>query len=67
MKKAWKSWLKVATIIGNIQMGIILFLLYWTIIPIIAIPFKMVSDPLNMKNSKGWIKKDSQLDMRKQY
>ena len=47
--KAWKRWLKVAEIIGNIQMIIFLTLMYWTVLFFIAVPFKIFSDPLCLR------------------
>ena len=48
--KAWKGWLKLAEIIGNIQMIVFLTLMYWTILFLIAVPFKVFSDPLSLRN-----------------
>jgi hypothetical protein len=48
--KAWKRWLKIAEVIGNIQMTIFLTLMYWTVLFLIAVPFKIFSDPLSLRN-----------------
>ena len=47
--KVWKRWLKFAEIIGNIQMIVFLTLMYWTMVLLIAVPFKVFSDPLSLR------------------
>ena len=55
-RRLWNRWLKIAEMIGTVQMAIILTLLYWTMITIMAIPFRFLSDPLGLKRSSrpGW-------------
>ena len=53
IRQAWNRWLKVAEVIGTIQMLIILSILYWLILPLMAIPFKLLSDPLRIKRPSG--------------
>lgn len=57
---AWKRWLKLAEIIGNIQMTVVLALMYWTVLFLIAVPFKLLSDPLSLRNfgHARWIKRE---------
>ena len=59
LKKAWSAWLKFATVLGTIQMLVILTVIYWTLLPIIAIPFKFLSDPLTLRRSNrgGWVQR----------
>jgi len=54
LKAVWKKWLQFAEIFGNFQMSVLLILVYWVMIPVIAIPSKILSDPLNLRKSKGW-------------
>ena len=53
----WEKWLQFATVLGTIQMWVILTVIYWTLLPIIAIPFKFLADPLTLRRSNrgGWV------------
>ena len=57
LSKVWGRWLKLANIIGTIQMIVILSIIYWSFLAIIAIPFKMLADPLSFRaaNRARWI------------
>jgi hypothetical protein len=59
LKSAWDVWLRFAKVLGTVQMMIILSIIYWTIFALIAIPFKLASDPLSMKSHGGsrWTRK----------
>mgnify|MGYP001437058781 CR=1 FL=1 len=59
-KTAWKCWVRFAEILGNIQMVVLLTIIYWTMMLIIAVPFKLFADPLCLKKGKAvdWITKD---------
>lgn len=61
LKTAWKGWLKLAEVLGTIQMMVILSLVYWIMLPIIAVPFKLFADPLVMRkpSEAKWVKRDS--------
>ena len=66
--RVWRRWIKVTTIIGNIQMTILLTLVYWTIVTLTAIPFRFLADPLSLRRSSrncGWRKREPIADMRK--
>ena len=52
MKRFWAAWVKIAEIIGNAQMIVILTAIYWTMLLIVAVPFKLFSDPLLLKPNK---------------
>ena len=56
----WCKWLKFAEKIGNLQFFIFLSLVYWILLPIVAIPFKMTSDPLALKRPPNilWISRE---------
>ena len=70
--KVWRKWLKFAEILGNIQMVVLLTIIYWTMLILLAIPFKLLADPLALKRSRSqrWIPKSPVNDvlesMRKQ-
>ena len=73
LRRLWNKWLRFAEIIGTVQMVIILSLVYWTMITIMAIPFRFLSDPLVLKRSSRprWIQRTQPSDvlenMRKQF
>ena len=52
-------------------MVIILTLVYWTVVAAMAIPFKILADPLGLKRPCGWTRRrqgSSDLDwMKNQY
>ena len=60
LTNAWRRWIKLAEILGNIQMFIILSLIYWTIFAVVAIPIKFFTDPLVLKrpDRASWISKE---------
>ena len=53
--------MKFAEIVGTVNLVIILSILYWTMVTMVAIPFRIASDPLRIKTSKGhgWVLRDS--------
>ena len=55
----WSKWLRFTDLFGTIQMILILSIVYWTIIAIMAIPFKFFADPLSTKGPSraGWTRK----------
>jgi hypothetical protein len=57
--RIWRRWIKVTTFLGTVQMVILLSLVYWTMVPVIAIPLKLFSDPLGSQRSTGgiWIER----------
>ena len=53
----YKYWMMFLKFFGNIQMFILLTLIYIIFIPILWLPIKIFADPLNLKTSKNnWIK-----------
>ena len=72
MSAIWRGWLKFGVILGNIQMVVLLTIIYWTMLALIAIPFKLLSDPLALRRSRsfGWLQRRPPSDyyqwMRKQ-
>lgn len=69
----WKRWIKIAELIGTINMMIVLSIVYLAIIPIMAIPVKIINDPLNLKSTSKpkWINRNQELitieNLRNQY
>ena len=51
LKKIGRGWLKFAEVFGNLQMILILSVLYWTLLAIVVVPFKLFSDPLVHRNT----------------
>ena len=69
-RKAWNKWMRFAEIIGTVQMVIILTIMYWVLLSVMAIPFKIFSDPLSLRRSHkvGWVERppgDSDLNAMK--
>lgn len=59
MAKVWRGWLKLAEIIGNFQMTVILSVIYWTMVAVLALPFRLFADPLAQKGShqRSWVRR----------
>ena len=46
LKSVGRGWLKFAEVFGNFQMTLILSVVYWTMLAIAVVPFKLFGDPL---------------------
>ena len=57
LRAFWRRWLKFAEILGNVQMIVLLSLVYWTLFLFIALPFKVLAKPLTPRHREGvrWI------------
>ena len=72
LSRVWKRWVRMAEFIGNVQMVVILTLIYWTMLAVVAIPLKFFDDPLTVRKPDRikWVQREapeSVLDsMRKQ-
>ena len=73
-RKLWAAWLKFAEKLGTIQMMIILTAVYWVFVSVMALPFKLFSDPLMLKKNpkRNWNPKRHRPEsvfesMKKQY
>ena len=53
IRKIWGRWIKIAEIIGTVQMIVILSIIYWVFMPLMAIPFKLRADPLALRNRRN--------------
>jgi len=73
MSKLWKKWLSIAHFIGNVQMVVLLTLVYWVALAPMAIVLKIVSDPLALRKREngGWVRRPPPANgvdaMKKQY
>ena len=67
-----RIWLRFAAILGDIQITILLSLIYWLLLPFWALPYRLFSDRLALRNPAGvgWIRRTPGADrlnaMRKQ-
>ena len=54
------GWLAFAHLIGTAQMVVMLTVVYWVFIPLMYIPFGLISDPLRLRRSAGggWRERD---------
>lgn len=52
LKKVWKKWLKIATIIGNFQAQVIFCALYFLLFWIVGLITRSSGDPLKLKKTK---------------
>ena len=62
-RRIWNKWLKVAEVIGTVQMLIILSIMYLLILPFMAIPFRIFADPLRVRHrpESNWrVRKDDE-------
>jgi len=48
--------LKFAHVLGTFQMMVVLTIIYWVIVPWVAVPMKLLSDPLRFRRPRatGW-------------
>jgi len=59
-KFAWSALSKISSAVAGLVTNVFLFIFYYSIFALFALPFKLLSDPLgqNQKNS-NWIVKES--------
>ena len=64
-RRIWNGWLRFAEILGTIQMVILLSVVYWVLLPFVAIPYRLLSDPLALKDPEHsrWVKRDQPSNM----
>jgi len=57
--KLWRGWLKFATVVGNVQMIVLLSLVYWVMVTMVALPLRLFTDPLGLKKAPrgNWLKR----------
>jgi hypothetical protein len=58
LKTLWKGWLVFAEKFGTVQMVVFLTLLYILLLVFVAVPFRLLADPLRLKRGasqvSGW-------------
>ena len=47
------GWLAFAHLIGTVQMVVLLTVVYWVFIPLMYVPFGLMSDPLRLRRPRG--------------
>ena len=47
------GWLAFAHLLGTVQMVVLLTVVYWVFIPLMYVPFGLISDPLRLRRSAG--------------
>ena len=73
LRAVGRRWLRFAHVVGTIQMIVVLSVIYWVVVPLIAIPFKLLADPFGHRRSRsvGWTlhpqTEDIAAAMRRQY
>ena len=49
---------------GNVVMSVWLTILYWTLLAVIALPFKLFADPLALRRrDRSWVFRDAETDV----
>lgn len=64
LRQAWRAWLRFAEVVGTVQMVVILSIVYFTMLALVAIPFRLLSDPLSLRAKKAshWTKRPTATD-----
>lgn len=52
MKRLWRQWKRVAQVIGNFQARLLFTVFYFLLVTPIAVPFKVLADPLTIKRRR---------------
>ena len=47
--RLWREWIRFATALGTVMMVVWLSLIYWILLPLFALPFKLLADPLQLR------------------
>ena len=58
-RRLWEAWKHVARKIGLFQTWLILSVFYWIVIAPYAIVMAPFTDPLRIKKSYGWLKRET--------
>jgi len=64
LRSAGRLWMRFAEKFGTFQMIVFLSLIYWTMFAIVAIPFRLLADPLQFRRSDSgrWVQRDETSD-----
>lgn len=49
IKLIWRIWIKFSEVIGNLNLWIVTNLLFFTVVAIMSIPYRIFADPLRLK------------------
>lgn len=60
IKNIFERWKRLAHRIGEFQSRFILSVFYFLFLALFAIPFKLFSDPLQLKKFHGWLPRNSE-------
>ena len=63
LKKVWSGWKIVLKLVGNFQASVLLTLTYVILVPPIAIPYKILADPLRIRNRHAAFLDASSVDL----
>ena len=58
MKASWNKWKQFVIFLGNVQIVVVLTIVYWLLMPFLAIPFKILADPLASRKGASAVWKD---------
>ena len=53
MKRTWQRWQRIARIVGTVQARIIFTIFYFVLVSPIALIFKLLADPLQLRRREG--------------
>ena len=59
LRRIWSGWLRFVTVLGTVQMVVLLTIAYWLFVPLMFIPFGLIADPLRSRPPRGprWVKR----------
>ncbi len=53
LSRVWAGWKRIAARIGHFQSRLVLSAIYFVLVGLFAIPFRLTADPLRIKRSGG--------------
>ena len=59
LRRIWSAWLRFVTVLGTVQMVVLLTIVYSLFVPLMFIPFGLIADPLRSRPPRGprWVKR----------
>lgn len=57
LKRLWAGWKRLARRIARFNSIVLTTVLYFVIFPLVAIPFRLSSDPLRLKGPAGFLER----------
>ena len=58
-KRLWKGWKRVARKIARFNSIVLTTLLYFLVLPFVAVPFRLSRDPLRLKGDAGFVNREN--------